>query len=157
MITEQLNQDIKQAMLDKSPVKLEALRSLKAAFVKAKTSSERRFATEELSDDEEVAVVRKAIKQRKESIDIYRGQSREDLAGVEEAELFFIEKYLPAEISEETLRSVVATVILEVQTQIQGVATMRNMKDVIAGVKIRTGDAADPGLIAKIAKELLSK
>jgi uncharacterized protein YqeY len=155
MILQQIEQDIKQAMLDKTPVKLQALRSLKAAFIKAKTDQQRSNPSEELSEQEEISVVRKQIKQRKESADIYTNQGRTDLAGVEIAEQFFLEQYAPIEISEDAIRSSVANAILEVQVEIKGIATMRNMKDVIAKVKAQY-PGADSATVSKSAKNMLT-
>src|SRR3982751_242686 len=95
-LTTQIDQDIKQAMLAKQPERLQALRGIKAALLLAKTE---KGAAEEMTEEAEIKVLQKLVKQRKESADIYKTQNREDLYEIEMAEMRVIEPYLPQQMT----------------------------------------------------------
>ena len=108
--TNAISEDIKQAMREKQKEKLEALRAVKTAFTLAKTS---RSGGEELSDEEEMSIMQKLVKQRKESATIYNEQNRPELAEKELMEAEFIEKYLPESMTEDEIREVVSQIVSE--------------------------------------------
>ena len=99
-LEETINTDIKSAMLSKNDVALRSLRAIKQVILMAKTSG-----SGTISSEDEIKMVQKLIKQRKESVEIYKQQNREDLAKTELEEIAVIEKYLPKQISEEEIRS----------------------------------------------------
>src|SRR5580692_7390365 len=92
----QVDQDIKQAMLAKQPDRLRGLRAIKSALLLARTE---KGAAEELTQEAEIKVLQKLIKQRKESAEIYKTQNRDDLYEIEMEELEVIEAYLPKQMS----------------------------------------------------------
>src|SRR6188508_2550135 len=96
----QIDQDIKQAMLAKQADRLRALRAIKSAILLARTE---KGAAEELTEEAEIKVLQKLIKQRKESADIYKAQNREDLYEIEAAEMAVIEPYLPKQMSRDEI------------------------------------------------------
>jgi uncharacterized protein YqeY len=102
-----LHQDIKNevkvAMLSKDPVRLNAIRGLVAAFTNELVAKKRK-PTEELTDDEVLEVIRRGVKQRRDSIEQFRKGGREDLASNEEAELVFLQVYLPKTMSKDEIR-----------------------------------------------------
>src|SRR6201990_3742995 len=91
----QIDQDIKQAMLGKQEARLRGLRAIKSALLLARTE---KGASEEISEETEIKVLQKLIKQRKESADIYKAQNREDLYKIEAEEMEVIEAYLPRQM-----------------------------------------------------------
>ncbi len=97
-----INADIKTAMLAKDANALTSLRAVKAAILLAKTAE---GAKEELSADDEIKIVQKLVKQRKDSLEIFEQQNRPDLAEKERQEIAVIEKYLPAQLSPEELKA----------------------------------------------------
>jgi uncharacterized protein YqeY len=103
-----ISEDIKKAMLAKEKDKLEALRSVKAAFLIARTDS---GANGELTSDTELKIIQKLVKQRKESAEIYQQQARPELADKELLEAAVIEAYLPAQISDEELEQILKAII----------------------------------------------
>src|SRR5580692_2506436 len=92
----QIDQDIKQAMLGKQEARLRGLRAIKSALLLARTE---KGASEEISEETEIKVLQKLIKQRKESADIYKAQNREDLYKIEAEEMQVIEVYLPKQMA----------------------------------------------------------
>jgi uncharacterized protein YqeY len=108
-LEQKINDAIKAAMLAREKEKLEALRAIKSAVLLAKTEK----AGAELDAETEIKMLQKMVKQRRESADIYIGQGRNDMA---EAELFqagIIETYLPAQLSEEEVRSIIQQIVAE--------------------------------------------
>src|ERR1700709_2121245 len=91
----QVDQDIKQAMLAKQPDRLRGLRAIKSALLLARTE---KGAAEELTREAEIKVLQKLVKQRKESADIYKAQNREDLYAIEAEEMEVLEAYLPKQM-----------------------------------------------------------
>lgn len=106
---DKINEDIKDAMRAKDAAKLEALRAVKAAFLIAKT--EKDFT--ELTEEKELVILSKLVKQRKESGSIYKTNGREDLAEKEFFEASVIEAYLPAKLSNEEIIAVLKSIITE--------------------------------------------
>jgi len=147
-LTEQINQDIKSAMLARESRKLEALRAIKAALLLAMTEKK---SGGEVSETVEMQILQKLVKQRKESSAVYRSQNRPDLAEEEEFQAEIIEKYLPEQISPEKLREIVGEIIRET-----GASGIRDMGRVMGAASKKLAGKADNKVISEIVKELLS-
>jgi uncharacterized protein YqeY len=145
-LEEQINADIKAAMLAKEKEKLEALRAVKSAVLLAKTEK----SGVEVSIDAELKLLQKLVKQRKEAAEIYKAQSREDLADVELFQAAVIEKYLPEQLSEDEIRAVVKQII-----ETSGAAGMKDMGKVIGLSSRQLAGKADGKLISAIVKSML--
>jgi uncharacterized protein YqeY len=146
-LSEQINEDIKKAMLNKEPKdKLEALRAIKAAFIVAKTEK----AGVELTDELCLKTIAKLIKQRQESADIYKTQNRPDLYEKEIAEAKVMEVYLPAPLSVEEIEKHVKAVIEKM-----GAKTLADMGKVIGATSKELAGKADGKTISEIVKKLL--
>jgi uncharacterized protein YqeY len=105
-LEETINTDIKSAMLSKNEAALRSLRAVKQVILLAKTSGSGLITAED-----EMKMLQKLIKQRKESVDIYKQQNREDLAKTELEEIAVIEKYLPKQMSEDEIKDALKTLI----------------------------------------------
>lgn len=105
MIYKQIREELKEAMLAKDTLKTSVLRGLLAAFVNELVAQKRK-PQEELSNDEVLMVIKKAVKQRKDSIEQFEKGGRNDLAEKEKAELIILEKYLPKMMSKEEIKKV---------------------------------------------------
>ncbi len=145
-LEEKINADIKSAMLAKESAKLEALRAVKSAILLLKTSPEG------YTDETELKALQKMVKQRKETADVYKGQSRNDLAEVELSQAAIIEAYLPQQMSEEEVRAEIQKVITTV-----GASSPADMGKVMGVATKQLAGKADGKLISTIVKELLSK
>jgi len=146
-LSDQINEDIKKAMLAREKDKLESLRAVKASLLLLKTQD---GAGGEISEDAELKLLQKLVKQRKESAEIYRSQQRPDLAEVELMQASFIEVYLPKQMDANELREVVAKIIAET-----GAASVKDMGKVM-GVATKTlAGKADNKTISELIRELL--
>ena len=146
-LTDTINADIKTAMLGKDEVGLRALRAIKSALIIAKTSG----ATSESSPDEEIKMLQKLVKQRKESADIYNSQNRPDLAQKEQDEIAVIEKYLPKQMDEAEIREILKQIIVSV-----GAKAPSDMGKVMGAASKQLAGKADNKIISTIVKELLA-
>lgn len=145
---DQINEDIKKAMLNKEPKeRLEALRAIKAAFLLAKTEK----ANTELTPDIELKILNKLVKQRRESADIYKQQNRPDLYEKEVAEAKVIEAYLPAQMTTAEIEAVIKGVIEKV-----GAKTPADMGKVMGASTKELAGKADGKVISEIVKKLLA-
>ena len=142
-----IDQDIKSAMLSKDSARLRGLRAIKAALLLAKTE---KGAEEGISEEIEVKVLQKLVKQRKESADIYQAQNRPDLYQIENEELQVIEAYLPQQMDRDTI-------ILHIKDAIArtGAASMKDMGKVMGIVNKELSGKADGKTISEVVKELL--
>jgi uncharacterized protein YqeY len=140
--------DLKTAMLAKDEKALRSLRAIKAAILLAKTSE---GAGGELKEDDEIKLLQKLVKQRKDSLEIFQQQNRTDLAQKEKEEIEIIEKFLPKQFSADELRSEVAKVISEV-----GASTPADMGKVMGAATKKLAGKADGKTISALVKELLS-
>jgi uncharacterized protein YqeY len=147
-LKQQIDADIKKAMLAKNKEELEALRSIKSMILLAETE---KGSTEEISAEAEGKLLMKAAKQRKESSDIFIEQNRKDLADRELLQLEVINRYLPKQLSEEEIKSSLVSVIKEV-----GAVGPQDMGKVMAIATKRLAGQADGKLISQIVKKLLS-
>ncbi len=146
-LTTQIDQDIKQAMLAKQPERLQALRSIKAALLLAKTE---KGAAEELTQDAEIKVLQKLVKQRKESADIYKSQNREDLYEIEMAEMRVIEPYLPQQMSRFEIEGAVQDIITRL-----GATSTQDMGKVMGVASKEMAGQADGKTISEVVRQLL--
>ena len=148
MLKQRLQDDVKAAMLAGDTARLECLRGLKSAILYAEVAAGKR--EEGLSDEEIQALFAKEAKKRQESADLYVQGGAEDRADKELSEKAIIEEYLPAQLSEEELTSVIDEIINEVKP-----SGPQQMGQVIGQVKSKVGNTADGAAIARLVKEKL--
>lgn len=147
-LKEQIEADIKKAMLAKNKDDLRALRAIKSMILLAQTE---KGAGEELSQEVGIKILQKAAKQRNDSISLYRDQNRNDLADTEQAELDVIKRYLPEQMSEEALEAKISAIIANV-----GASTMQDMGKVMGMATKELAGKADGKTISAVVKKLLS-
>ena len=135
-------------MKAKDTVALESLRAIKSALLMASTE---KGGGRELTAADEVALVQKLVKQRKDSAAIYKEQGREDLAGPELEQVAVLERFLPEQISEEEIKEIVGKVIADL-----GASSMKDMGRVMGTVNQQLAGKADGKTIAGIVKAQLS-
>jgi len=140
--------EIKNAMKAKDTVALEALRAVKSELLLASTAS---GSKEDLSEEDEIKLLQRLVKTRKESARIFTEQNRPDLAEPELAQVAVIEKFLPAQLSEEEVEAVVAKIIAE--TGASGIASMGKVMGLASA---QLGGTAEGKTISTIVKKLLS-
>lgn len=143
----QISEDIKKAMLARDKVALEALRGIKKEFLEAKTA---KGGDGTLPDEQAVKILQKMVKQRKESARIFAEQKRQDLADNELAEVAVIEQYLPAQMSDAELETIIAAIIAEV-----GAAGPQDMGKVMGVATRQLAGKAEGRAISEKVKELL--
>ncbi|MBS0028500.1 GatB/YqeY domain-containing protein [Chitinophaga sp. 22321] len=144
-----INAEIKTAMLGKKEADLRALRAIKAAILVAKTAE---GASGDLTEADESKILQKLAKQRKDSLEIFRAQNREDLAVKEEEELVVIERFLPKQMSEAELRTAITDIITST-----GASSPADMGKVMGVATKQLAGKADGKAISALVKELLSK
>lgn len=147
MLENTINQDIKVAMLAKDEVTLRSLRAIKAAILNAKTE---KGASQEITEDAEMKVLQRLVKQRKESSEIYKEQNREDLYQIEVDEIAVIEKYLPAQLSLEELNTYIKALIEKLN-----VTSVKEMGKVMGVANKELAGKADGKTISATIKSLL--
>ena len=145
-LEERINQDLKEAMKAKDDVALRGIRAIKAAILLEKTSG----AKHDLAQDVEMKILQKLVKQRRESLDIYEKNSREDLAKTEREEIAIIERYLPQQLSEAELRSEIQAIVTAT-----GASSMKDMGKVMGMATKKLAGRADGKAVSDIVKELL--
>ena len=141
--------DLKTAMLAKDEKSLRALRAIKSAIIIAKTSE---GAHGEIKEEDEIKLLQKLVKQRRDSLEIYEKQNREDLAEKEKEEIAVIEKFLPKQMDEIELKEIIAKIITET-----GASSPADMGKVMGAANKQLAGKADGKKIAGIVKELLAK
>ncbi|MBN2350624.1 MAG: GatB/YqeY domain-containing protein [Bacteroidales bacterium] len=145
---EQISEDLKAAMLARDKNKLEPLRAIKTAFLLAKSE---KGASDIMSAEDELKIIQKLVKQRKDSAEIYKSQNRTDLFEKEISEAEVIEQYLPKQLSEEELKIKLKEIIKKL-----GADSPKDMGKVMgAATKELTGQA-DGKAISALVKILLS-
>jgi uncharacterized protein YqeY len=147
MISNTIDQEIKQAMLAKDQAKLRGLRAIKAAFLLAKTEKGQ---AEELNEEAEIKILQKLVKQRKESANIYQEQGREDLLKVEQEEIEVIGAFLPQQLDRAAIEAIVSKIIAET-----GAISVKEMGKVMGLANKELAGKADGKLIGEIVKSLL--
>ena len=146
-LSARLMDDIKTAMRAKDAVALEALRAIKAEILLAQTASGNK---EEISEADEIKLLQKLVKTRKDSAKIFTEQNRMDLVEPELAQIAVIEKFLPAQLSEEEVEAVIAKIIAD--TGASGIAAMGKVMGIAAA---QLGGTAEGKTISTIVKKLL--
>ncbi len=146
-VQKEITEKIKEAMKAKDTVALTALRALKSAFLLAKTEA----GAGELTSDQELKIIQKQVKQRKDSAQVYVEQNRQDLADPEIAEAKILEQFLPEALSEEEIAKLVIDVIGEIKAE-----GMKDMGKVMGIVSKKLAGQADGKTISSIVKEKLS-
>lgn len=148
-IKEQIDSDLKTAMLGGDKVLTTTLRGIKAAILNVEISENKRDTG--LTDTEVTGILGKEAKKRQESVDMYTAGNLPEKAAAEALEKQVIEKYLSLQMSDEALKNLVEAAITET-----GAATMSDMGKVIGLVKAKAGAEADGGRIAQMVKEGLA-
>lgn len=148
-LKERINDEMKAALLGGNRFVGEVLRNLKAAILNEEVAKNQRDTG--LADSEIEQLIAREVKKRRESISIYEANDRQDLADNEKAELAVLEEYLPEQLSEEELKSIVKDKIAEL-----GISGPQAMGQVIGAVKKDVGNTADGSLLAKLVKEALA-
>lgn len=146
---EQVNGDIKAAMLAKDKVRLQALRGMKKEFLEAKTA---KGGDGELSDEVATKIMQKMVKQRKESAAIYTQQNRPELAEPELEEAACIESYLPKQMSQEEVEAALKNIIEEV-----GATGPKDMGKVMGAATKALAGKAEGRMISETVKRLLNQ
>ena len=143
----QIMDEMKTAMRAKVTVALEALRAIKSEILLAQTAT---GSKEEITEADEIKILQKLVKMRKDSASIFTEQNRPDLAEPELSQIAVIEKFLPAQLSEEEVEAIIAKIIAE--TGASGIAAMGKVMG-LASAQI--GGQAEGKTISSIVKKLL--
>ena len=147
-LEQQIMTEMKEAMKAKSEGVLRALRAIKAEIIKAKTEP---GAAGEIDEATEQKFLQKMMKQRRDSLDIFEKQGREDLAVKEREEMAVIEKFLPKQMDEAELKEIIQKIIAEI-----GASTPADMGKVMGVASKQLAGKADGKTISSIVKELLA-
>jgi uncharacterized protein YqeY len=137
---------MKDAMKAKDEVALRGLRAIKAALLLLKTSG-----TENITEEDEMKMLQKLVKQRQDSLDIFKQQNRADLAQKEEEEIRIIEQFLPKQLNEDEIKVVLKEIITEL-----GAKDIKDLGKVMGAATKKLAGQADGKVISALAKELLS-
>ena len=146
-LQKQIMEELKTAMKSKDVVALQALRAVKSAFLLAKTET---GAGGDLTEDQEMKIIQKQVKQRKDSAAIFIDQGRQDLADPELAEIAVLEKFLPEALSEDAIEKVVLETIAKT-----GAEGMKDMGKVMGMVSKQLAGQADGKTISGIVRKNL--
>lgn len=150
MIRQQLNDDLKTALLGGDSVRVETIRGLKSVILYADVAANKRDSGG-ISDEEVLNLLAKEAKKRQESADLYVKGGAQERADKELTEKAIIESYLPERLSDEELAKLIDEIIAE-----QGAEGMQAMGKVIGAVKAKAGASADGAAVARLVKERLS-
>ena len=145
-LEQKINNDLKTAMKAKDQVSLRGIRAIKSAILLLKTDG----SGDEVTEEKEIKLLQKLVKQRKDSLEIYEKQSREDLAQKEREEISVIEKYLPKQMDEAELEGVLRQIIEQT-----GASSMRDMGKVMGMASKQLAGKADGKTISTVVKRLL--
>ena len=143
-----INAEIKTAMLAKNEAALRALRAIKSAILLAKTADGKQG---EINEEDEIKLLQKLAKQRKDSLEVFEKQHREDLAIKEREELEIIEKYLPKQMDESELKSVLQEIITQV-----GATSAADMGKVMGVASKQLAGKADGKAISAMVQTILA-
>jgi len=146
-LREQLTNDMKTAMREKNQLRLDSIRFLQAAI----KNREIEVRPDAITDEEVLSVVKKMVKQRKESIEQYKTANRQDLVDKEAAELVIIEAYLPAQMSKEDVEKIVLATIAELNA-----TSIKDMGTVMKAVTAKTAGTADNKQVSEIIRAKLT-
>ncbi|MCA6362561.1 MAG: GatB/YqeY domain-containing protein [Bacteroidetes bacterium] len=145
-LEEQIQADMKAAMLAKDQPRLEAIRAIKSVLLLLKTSPEG------LTEESAIKALQKEVKKRRETAEIYITQNRPELAEVENFQAGIIEAYLPKQMSEDEVREILNTIIAQT-----GAASPADMGKVMGVATKQLAGKADGKMISSLVKDLLSK
>lgn len=145
-LEETINTDLKAAMLAKNEAAVRALRAVKSAVLLAKTSG-----GGAISAEEEIKMLQKLVKQRKESVDIFKQQNRDDLAKTEMEEIDVIEKYLPKQLSEAEIRAELTEIIAAIAPK-----GPSDMGKVMGAASKKFAGRADNKIVSQLVKDMLA-
>lgn len=148
MLFDQISNDIKEAMKARDKVRLETLRNIKKVFLEAKTAP---GANDTLEDADALKIIAKLAKQGKESAATFTQQNRQDLADEELAQVKVIEEYLPKQMSEDEIKTLVNNIIGQT-----GASGMKDMGKVMGIASKQTAGRADGRIVSGIVRQLLS-
>lgn len=140
--------ELKTAMLAKNEVALRSLRAIKSAILNLKTSE---GFSGDIKEEEEIKLLQKLVKQRKDSLEIYETQNRPELAAKEKEEIEVIEEFLPAQMGEEELKQIISKIISDM-----GAHSPADMGKVMGAANKQLAGKADGKTIATIVKSLLA-
>ena len=143
-----ISHEIKEAMRAKDNVRLETLRSIKSGIILIKTKSSEK---KDLTENDEIDLLQKLVKQRRESANIFKSQKRNDLANSEEAQLKIIREFLPKQMEDLELEKIINDIILKFNAK-----SMKDMGKVMGSVNKIVAGRADSKKIAEIVKKTLS-
>tara|TARA_B100001741_G_C16501344_1_gene574901 strand:+ start:893 stop:1342 length:450 start_codon:yes stop_codon:yes gene_type:complete len=143
-----ISHEIKEAMRAKDNVRLETLRSIKSGIILIKTKSSEK---KDLTENDEINLLQKLVKQRRESANIFKSQKRNDLANSEEAQLKIIQEFLPKQMEDLELEKIINDIILKFNAK-----SMKDMGKVMGNVNKIVAGRADSKKIAEIVKKNLS-
>jgi uncharacterized protein len=146
-LEEKINNDLKTAMKAKDQVGLRGIRAIKAAILLSKTDG----SGTELNEELEIKLLQKLVKQRKDSLEIFEKQNREDLAVKEREEIEVIEKYLPKQMDTSELEGIIQQIIAQT-----GAESMKDMGKVMGMASKQLAGKADGKAISTVVKQLLS-
>ena len=138
---------LKEAMKAKDKIALEALRAVKSALLLAQTSGD----SKELTLEDEIKLVQKLVKQRKDSAVLYSEQNRADLAEPELAQVAVLEQFLPEQMGEDELKAIIAGIIEK-----SGASSMKDMGKVMGMASKQLAGKADGKAISNVVKALLA-
>ena len=144
---DQLNQDMKTAMKQKDKETLSTVRMLKSAL-----QTEQINKGEKLSEEEELTILAREKKQRVESLNEFKAAGRDDLVLKQEKELAVVDKYLPQQLSEDEVRTIVQETVAQTQA-----SSMKDMGKVMGTLMPKVKGKADGSLVSSIVKEELNK
>jgi uncharacterized protein YqeY len=147
-LEQQIMAQMKEAMKTKNEAALRGLRAIKAAILISKTAE----GNKEITTDDEIKLLQKLVKQRKDSLGIFLQQKRDDLAKKEEEEIAIIEQFLPKQLTAEELKVIIAEIINQT-----GATSAADMGKVMAVASKQLAGKADGKTISTIVKELLIK
>ena len=143
-----ISNDLKTAMKAKDAARLRAIRAIKAAILVRKTDG----SGDAIDEQEEIKILQKLVKSRKESLGIYEKQNREDLAKIEREEIEVLKTYLPVQMSEMELRKMLSSII-----ENENAIGMKDMGRVMGKANQQLAGRADGKMIAQIVKDILSQ
>ena len=142
-----INNDLKEAMKAKAEARLRTIRSIKAAILTLKTSA----ANVQITEDDEIKMLQKMVKQRKDSLSIFEQQGRTELAQVEREEIDIIESYLPKQLSEAEIEAIVKEAIAA-----SGASSIKDMGKVMGLASKQVAGRAEGAVISGVVKRLLT-
>ena len=142
-----ITEDLKTAMKAMDQAALRGIRAIKAALLLVKTDG----SGEAIDEAKELKILQKLVKQRKDSLEIFEKQKREDLAVIEREEIIVISKYLPQQLSEDEIKAIIVQVVAD-----SGAVGMKDMGRVMGMASKKLAGKADNKMVAAIVKATLS-